>query len=58
MSSQTQAQARSLIADWRKVLNTYRSASRTISREYIALVDGANDDGKVAAINIFGIIYF
>ena len=52
------SQARSLIADWRKVLNNYRAASKKIAQAYMDLTESCNDEDKLRVIDIFGNIIF
>ena len=46
--------ARKIIAEWRRVLNTYRAASQKLANEYIQLSSTGTDDDKLSYINIFG----
>ena len=46
--------ARKIIAEWRRVLNTYRAASQKLANEYIQLSSTGTDDEKLSYINIFG----
>ena len=50
----TSYQARVLIGDWRKVLNAYRAASKRISQKYMSLTEAAEEEDKIALIEIFG----
>ena len=46
--------AQNIIGEWRRVLNTYRAASRRLANEYIKLTSTGDDDMKLAVIEKFG----
>ena len=46
--------ARTIIGEWRRVLNVYRSASQKLANQYIELTKTGTDDEKISQINIFG----
>ena len=48
------AQAKEIIAQWRKEINTYRKSAKQHVREYIVLVDKSTDDQKERLIDMFG----
>ena len=48
------AQAKEIIAEWRKNINSYRKSAKQHVREYIALVEKSTDDQKERLIDQFG----
>ena len=48
------AQAKEIIAQWRKEINSYRKSAKQHVREYIVLVDKSTDDQKERLIDMFG----
>ena len=52
------AQAKEIIAQWRKNINDYRRCAKQHVREYIALVEKSTDDQKERLIDMFGNLYF
>ena len=48
------AQAKEIIAQWRKDVNIYRKNAKQHVREYIALVEKSTDDQKERLIDQFG----
>ena len=46
--------ARTIIGEWRRVLNVYRAASQKLANQYIELTKTGTDDEKISQINIFG----
>ena len=47
-------QAKEIISEWRKNINTYRKAARKHVQEYIAIMQSSNDDLKERLIDQFG----
>ena len=50
-------EARTVIGQWRKDLNTYRRLSKEHVKNYIKLVEKSNDDTKESLIDIYGKSY-
>ena len=50
-------EARTIIGQWRKDLNTYRRFSKEHVKNYIKLVEKSNDDTKESLIDIYGKLY-
>lgn len=48
------AEARAIIGQWRKEINTYRKTSKEHVKNYIKLVERCNDEEKVLLIEIYG----
>ena len=47
-------QAKEIISEWRKNINSYRKAARQHAQEYIAIMQSSNDDLKERLIDQFG----
>ena len=47
-------QAKEIISEWRKNINTYRKAARQHVHEYIAIMQTSSDDLKERLIDQFG----
>ena len=47
-------QAREIISEWRRNINTYRKAARQHVREYMEIMQTSSDDVKERLIDQFG----